>query len=183
MTVLRAVPDPPEEEVVISPPSLLALPAWLEAFRDLHRRARVGRLSGPAQREYLVIRAELGRMLLVAQQITREFGHGARQTVRVAWALQVDLALAGDRVRAVTLDVSRGGFATLLGRAPPEVAEVEFSIRLPGEEPVAGKARVAAAIPRASDVRVSFAFSDVSESALDRLESALFDLILDRLVV
>ena len=180
MTVLRAVPD--VSEGVVSPP-LLALPAWLAAFRGLHQRARAGRLSPAAQREYLTIRAELGRMLLVAQQITREFGHGARQSVRVAWALQVDLQFGAERVRAVTLDVSRGGFAALLGAAPPAGSTVEFSIRLPGDERIAGKAKLAAALPRESDVRASFAFTEVSERALDRLESALFDQILDRLVV
>jgi hypothetical protein len=92
-----------------------------------------------------------------------------RSARRIARAFQVDLRLRRELVRAVTLDVSPGGFSALLGKAPSEDARVEFALRLPRADAVKGVARVVSSVPRDTDHRVSFCFESVSTASLRSL--------------
>jgi hypothetical protein len=159
---------------------MTSLSEWLAEFRELHARARAGGLAGAELAAYRSARDELARVLLVGQQITREHGHAARRTMRLAWALQVDMEVEGG-VRAATLDLSTGGFSALLGQAPGSDSRVAFSIRLPGAEPVRGVARPVAAIPRPGSYRVSFAFAEVEDDGVERLLRFLVDQVLAQL--
>ena len=165
----------------VAGPRVMRLSDWLSQFRELHERARTGQLDAAQLDVYRDARAELGKALLVAQQISYDFGRAKRQGIRVAWALQVDLEIGRGRVRAVTVDISSGGFAVLLGAALPKGSEVPFEIRLPGGHRVRGTARVINAVENAAHFRASFAFADVPAEDRDQLELFLFDKILDRL--
>ena len=157
---------------------MLSFPEWLSAVRDLHEEARTGQLQGERLAAYRARRDEVMHALLVAQQVTREFGHTARQSMRMAWALQVDLMPPGECTRAVTLDLSVGGFSVLLGAAPPTDRDLEFTIRLPGTAPLKGRARVVAAIAKPGHYRVSFAFTAIGEDDSERLTFFVFDRVL-----
>jgi PilZ domain len=156
--------------------------AWLSGLRDLHERARAGQLDPDRLSAYRTSRDELMRSLLIAQQITREYGHSARQSMRMAWALQVDLEPSRECIRAVTLDISAGGFSALLGSTPPPGRDLVFSMRLPGTTPLQGTTRVVASIAKSGNHRVSFAFASVGPDDVERLKSFLFDRVLALLV-
>jgi len=156
----------------------MSLSQWMSDFRDLHERARRGQLSGREEAVYRGARDELARALLAAQKLTLRQGQVARQALRVTRALQVDLDLVTSRARAVTLDVSTGGFAALLDKAPSLGEEIGYTLRIPASEPVAGRARVADAKPQTGNVRVAFQFLNQSPEDRERLEMFVFDSVL-----
>ncbi len=121
---------------------MAGLSEWLLTFRQLHEKARRGQLAERELQAYRAGRDELARALLAAQRLALRPGEVPRRALRVARALQVDLDLGTSRERAVTLDISTGGFSCLLAKAPPIGDEVGFSLRLPAAEALAGRARI-----------------------------------------
>lgn len=160
-----------------------SLAQWLLDFRALHERARRGELRAGDLARYRLGRDELARALLGAQRLQLKPGETPRRALRVARAVQADLDLPTSRVRAPTLDLSTGGFSCLLQRAPPLGEELGFSLRLPGAEPLSGKARVQDARPREGNVRVAFMFTSLSEADRERMELFVFDTVLASLVL
>jgi hypothetical protein len=158
------------------------LTEWLVDFRRLHERARGGRLDAAELARYRGARDELARALLAVQRLPLKPGEVPRRALRVARALQLDLDLATSQVRAVTLDVATGGFACLLAKAPPLGDEVRFTMRIPGAEPLAGRARVQDAKASQGAVRVSFEMLGLSEGEKEALELLVFDTVLAQLV-
>lgn len=154
---------------------------WLLRFRDLHERARRGQLRDAELQLYRSGRDELARALLAAQRLTVKPGETPRQALRVARALQLDLELATGRQRAITLDLSTGGFATLLAKAPPLGEDCGYSMRIPAAEPLVGRARVSDAKPLTGNVRVAFQFVALSADDRERLELFIFDTVLAQL--
>jgi PilZ domain len=157
------------------------LAEWLRSFRNLHEKARRGELKPAELGTYRAGRDELARALLAAQRLTLRPGETPRRALRVARALQVDLDLATSRERAVSIDISTGGFSCLLGKAPPVGDEVGFSIRLPGSEALSGRARVQNVSVLPGNVRVSFSFVNQTEADKDRIEMFVFDSVLAQL--
>ncbi len=156
----------------------MSLSQWMTAFRDLHEKARRGQIGPRDLAAYKAGRDELARALLAAQKLTLGPGQVARQALRVSRALQVDLDLVTSRVRAVTLDVSTGGFAALLEKAPPLGEEISYQLRIPASEPVSGKARIADVKPHSGNVRVAFQFLNQSPEDREALEMFVFDSVL-----
>jgi PilZ domain-containing protein len=159
----------------------VSLAGWLAGVLALQAAARAGALDAGGLRRYRAARDDLLQVLLLGQLVMHEYGHPARQSVRMVTALQIDLCAPGIKIRASTLDISMGGFSVLLGMVPVEGGELTFSIRLPGTEPVKGTARVVAAVPRAGDMRVSFAFAGLALDGREQLNSFIFDTILNQL--
>ncbi len=157
------------------------LAQWLLEFRQLHEKARRGHLSERELQLYRGGRDELARALLAAQRLTLRPGETPRRALRVARALQVDLDLATSRERAVTIDLSTGGFSCLLAKAPPVGDEAGFSLRLPASDPLAGRARVTDAKARPGTVRVAFQFVNQSDAEKERIELFVFDTVLAQL--
>ncbi|HET9554163.1 MAG TPA: PilZ domain-containing protein [Anaeromyxobacteraceae bacterium] len=159
----------------------MSFAAWLAEFRALHEKARRGQLSAAEGAAYRAGRDELARALLAAQRLTLKAGETPRQALRVARALQVDFDLLTSHQRAVTIDLSTGGFSALLTKAPPMGDDVGVSLRLPGAEPITCRARVADVKPLAGNVRVSFQLAGLEPAARDRLELFVFDTVLSQL--
>lgn len=153
---------------------------WLAAFRQLHERARRGELGEREKRVYDAGREELARALLAAQHVMMRPGQKPRQSLRVARALQVEVTLPGGKVRAVTMDVSVGGFGAVLGARPPE-GTWDFSLKLPGGDLLAGTARVVDVRQLPGSVRVAFAFVEIAPADLARLELVVFDTVMSQL--
>jgi hypothetical protein len=158
-----------------------SLAQWLLEFRALHERARRGQLRDADAARYRAARDELARALLGAQRLGLKPGETPRRALRVARALQADLDLPTSHVRAMTIDISTGGFSCLLSRAPPLGDDIRFTLRLPGAEPLSGKARVQDARPREGNVRVAFMFTSLSEAEHERMEMFVFDTVLAQL--
>ena len=159
----------------------MRLGEWLAAFRDLHEKARRGHLGPGEEATYRAGRDELARALLAAQRLTIKPGEIPRQALRVARALQLDLDLLTSHERAVTTDVSIGGFATLLSKAPPLGDEIGVSLRLPAAEALVCKARVTDTRAMGNHVRVSGQFVGLSAAERERLELFVFDTVLAQL--
>ena len=156
----------------------MRLGEWLASFRDLHEKARRGQLGPGEAVTYKAGRDELARALLAAQRLTIKPGEIPRQALRVARALQIDLDLPTSRERAVTTDVSIGGFATLLSKAPPLGDQIGVSLRLPAAEALVCKARITDVRAMGTHVRVSGQFVDLSAAERERLELFVFDTVL-----
>ncbi len=159
----------------------MSLAGFLSRFRELHRKGAAGPLSPEEREEYRHGRDELARALLAVQRLSLKPGETARQSLRVARALQVDLEWPKGQVRAVTLDLSGGGFATLMAKAPSQADEVACSFRLPGGDPLKATARVVNIQVQATSVRVAYAFQGLSDAERERLERLVFDTVLDQL--
>ena len=161
----------------------MSLKEWLVLFKAQHEQARAGNLSGDGLASYRAGRDELARALLGAQAASLKPGEVPRQALRVARALQADLEWSVDRVRAVTQEISVGGFSVLLTKTPPTDEEIKVQLRLPGAEVVAGRARVAGSVVQPAVVRVSFAFAGLGAVERDKLEFAVFDTVLQNIRV
>lgn len=159
-----------------------SLSEWLSAFRELHERARRGALGPGEQAAYRRGRDELARALLTAQCLTLKSGETPRQALRVARALQLELDLPTARQRAFTIDVSTGGFSTLLDRSLPVGEELGVSLRLPAADPVVCRARITDVRPQAGQVRVAARFEGLPPADRERLELFVFDTVLAQLV-
>jgi hypothetical protein len=160
----------------------MSLAEWLSTFRDMHEKARRGQLSPREGAVYRAGRDELARALLAAQRLTVKPGETPRQALRVSRALQVELDLPTAHVKAVTIDISTGGFSTLLSKAPSLGEEIRFSIRMPASEPLAGQCRVTDVKAQTGNVRVSAQFVGMSGEDRERLEVFVFDTVLAQLV-
>ncbi len=155
---------------------------WVEHFRQLHTRARKNQLDASEQREYQAAREYFARALTAAQGLSVPENQSARRMFRVAQGLQVDLTFQTGPLRAMTLDVSVGGFSVLMHKPPPEDEQPEFSLRLPGiQEPIVARARQVSVQRKIATHRVSFSIEGLETKDAERLETALFDLALERI--
>ena len=94
----------------------MRLREWIETFRFLHEKARRGRLRGKELAKYREARDDLAALLLAAQRLSFRPGETAREALRVARALPLDVRLSPRPLRAVTLDISTGGFSSRTSR-------------------------------------------------------------------
>ena len=154
---------------------------WIAEFRILHERARKDELTGADLKLYLGAREQLARALCAAQGLTQAEGQTARQTFRVAQAFQLEVKLPLSDCRALTLDLSLGGFSTVIAQAPEGHEPISFSLKLPGGDPLTGKAKAISVKRQPGNYRVSFAFVGLSEEELGRVERVLFDYALARM--
>jgi hypothetical protein len=161
---------------------MTTLVEWILSFRALHEKARRGKLQGAEVARYRSGRDELARALLVAQRLQLRPGETARRALRVSRALQVELELGTGQQRAVTIDLSTGGFSCLLPRAPALGDDVGFTLRIPLIDPIVGRVGVQDVKPMAAgNVRVSFMFKTISDADRDRVELFVFDTVLAQL--
>ena len=159
----------------------MELRRWLQAFKDLHERARKGTLNATEREKYLEQREELARAVVAGQQLTTLPGHTARQMMRVAKALQIDLDLNEGRQRFMTMHISAGGFGTLMVKPPTQGQAVGFVLKIPGAtEPMVGRVKMLDAQKRTGNFLVSFAFEDLTPEGLEQLEMVLFDSVLQQ---
>jgi len=154
---------------------------WLKAFRYLHDKAKRGTIEPRDRQDYLAARDELARVLLSAQRVAIQPGLCPRRALRVARALQVDIAFPDGTVRAMTLQLSSGGFGALVARPPTLDDEVQVVLRIPGGEPLKAAARVVEVKKQAGNANVSFQFVGLDESEVERLEVFVFDAVLAQL--
>jgi hypothetical protein len=159
-----------------------SLTDWLLGFRQLHEKARRGQLRDADLARYRTGRDELARALLAAQKLQLKPGEVPRRALRVARALQLDLDFGTAAHRAVTSDISTGGFSCLLAASPPLGEEARFTLRMPAAEPLSGRVRVQDVKPNQGNARVSLAFVGLTDDDRERVELFVFDTVLAQLV-
>src|SRR4051794_5866552 len=96
----------------------MGLAEFLTGFRELHDKARKGVLDTATRGEYDRDRDELATALMQAQKEALKPGERPRTSLKVSKALQVELAMPGERVRAMTMEIWGRGFSALLAEAP-----------------------------------------------------------------
>jgi hypothetical protein len=160
----------------------MELHEWIAEFAGLHQRAREGGLSAALQRRYLEDRESLAQTLLAAQRLTLKPGEKPRRAVRVARFLPVELHFSEAPQRATTLDISKGGFAVLLGEPPKIGDELAVVLKPPGgAQPINGRSTVVGLQKVFGNHRVAFVFQGISAENIERLERLVFDAVLEQL--
>jgi hypothetical protein len=157
------------------------LSAWISTFTKLHEKARKRELDEEDLKTYHAGREELARAIVAAQRLTVKEGETQRQALRVARAVQIDLDLSTGRVRALTLDISQGGFSTLIEKPPTPTEAVGFTLRVPGaSEPMLGRCKLVEATKRLGNARCSFAFQNLTPQDIEKIEMMLFDSVIEQ---
>jgi PilZ domain len=153
-----------------------SLADWVLAFREVHEKARRGKLSSQELEKYEQEREALAQALIAGQRLSMKPGQTARQTLRVVLSLPVELVQGRERGHAATLDLTLRGFAVLLAK-PVRVSErVEFSLRLRSAGgSVKGRARVVNLQRKGKLFRVAFAFENLSANEMRRVSFEVFD--------
>ena len=120
-------------------------------------------------------------MLVAAQRLTLNPGQTAREAMRVVRQLPLELKLgSGAAVRGQTLDISTGGFSSVLARALQPDEQVEFAVTL-GSGLLTGHARVASVQQQGAAIRASFKLDGVARSDVERLGTEVIDAALEHL--
>jgi hypothetical protein len=157
------------------------LAQWMSAFTVLHEKAKRGALAGAEERDYKAGREELARAVVAAQRLTVQPDQSPRMALRVARAIQVTLESRVRKEPLTTFELSLGGFSAAMARPPAPDEELTATIRLPGADPLATQVKVVGAKQQPGNVRVSFAFVRLQGAAAERLELAIFDMVLGQL--
>ena len=157
---------------------------FINRFRALHEKAKGGTLTEPLRIEYEQLRRELGRLMLVAQQMGRG-GKTLRSTLRIAQLIKVELDLGGSAPeRTSTMDLASGGFAALVPASQPLGKRVPFTLQVPsfpsGTQPLEGVAKVASTTPQGGLHRVSFSFEAMTPEDRSHLDMVIIDFVLRR---
>jgi hypothetical protein len=146
---------------------------------DLHLLAKSVALSPRERADYDQAKEALARAICGAQKTPIPPGHLARTAFRVATLWRVEISAQGAIHQTMTMDVSLTGFTALLSVPVPNetVASCRLILRdgtITGQAVVSGSQRTSTS----SSQRVSFDFTEMSESDALRLEGALFDVVL-----
>ena len=156
---------------------------WVKTFRGVHERAKAGQITEDELREYLLSRNALTNAFLMPQSSFWE-GQYSRKNLRVPLKGMVEV-LFGEKIHQGTLtDLSWGGFGAffttlLVLEVDRKEAPLAFSLKLGSDATgVEGKALIVGKVRR-GDQRVSFAFQQVTEPNLARIEFAVWDKVLD----
>lgn len=153
-------------------------------FRELHEKAKAGSLSQALRAEYEQSRRELGRLMLVAQQMNHG-GQTLRAALRIAQLIKVELDLGGAAPeKTSTMDLASGGFAALLTGSQPIGKSVTFTLHVPafpsGTQPLIGTAKVASSRVQGGLHRVSFSFERLAPADQEHLDMVIIDFVLRR---
>ena len=159
----------------------MPLSDWLKEFRAVHAEAKRGGLDARRLGEYHAARDELARALLSAQQVALEPGQKPRRALRVSHALPAEIAFVDRTVKVATRSVSSGGFAALLAQPPKTGEEVKVTLRMPGGEVMQAAARVVEVKSQTGSAHASFAWLALTEAEVERVETFVFDVVLEQL--
>lgn len=159
----------------------MGLSDWLRSFRALHEQAKRGTLLPKDQNTYREGRDELARALLAAQHVLVKPGNPPRRQLRVSRALPVEVDFGRETARSLTLDLSVGGFGTLLAKPPIPGEQVKVTLKLPEQEPLKAVAQVVDVKIQLGNSRAALVFRGLPEAESERLETFVFDAVLEQL--
>jgi hypothetical protein len=142
-------------------------------LRRLHAEARASTLPPEDAARYSALVARLLERAVAAQNASLRLRERPRKVVRIRRALQVEVSWGAEVHRVLTLDVGTGGFSALLPLTPPREGTVAVRLQLARGEHLMLIARVADVRERRGTSRVSFAFENLGEAGVQRLERCL----------
>jgi hypothetical protein len=153
----------------------MSLKEWVTQLRELHAKAKSGKISKDERAAYEAGRDQLARAMISSQQLTLKPGETPRRALRVARALQVDLDLPSGPLRTPTVDLSAGGFAALVPTEGLPTEPVKFKLRMPSGDPIEGRARPVGSTRQTGSSRVSFVLEEIAEEQRARIETVVFE--------
>ncbi len=160
----------------------MALTEFLAQLTALHEKAKRGELNPMERGQYERDREDLSMTILSAQKIALKPGETARRSIRANRVLAVELTVRSKTTKAITLEISSGGFSVMLPPLTPDWQDtVAFDLKLPGGSAVSGSARAVSATPSAGHVRVGFQITAIAESDREELARLVFDDLLEKL--
>lgn len=148
----------------------------------MHGKAKAGTLPPAEHGAYLAQRDELARMMLAAQKLTLKPGERPREALRMARALPLTIEHSRGTERTTSLDLSVGGFGTIVGARVPAGETVKFTMKMPEGAALVGTARVMHAVAHGG-TRISCAFVGLADADKARLETLVFDAVLSSLTI
>jgi hypothetical protein len=154
-----------------------SLKQWLDAFFDLHALYQQGTIGFAERNWYRQARDELAQLLLRAQGIGLRPGLIARQSLRVAAAMEVTVRLDDGDLRAVTEDISVAGLSLISESGSPIPPDVRLTIHLDDWTEVTTRARRMNVVTRATGIRIGFHFEEISRDDADLIETKVFDAV------
>jgi hypothetical protein len=160
----------------------MQLSDFLAELLRLHVRAKAGTLSKAERLHYEQQREELAQALLNAQKLTPRPDETARQALRAACALPLEVSTPAGKQRSITVEISSYGCSTLLGDAPfREHDLVQVRLSLPGGQPLEARAKAMHVLKQPFNVRVGLLFDALDPPDQERLQLAVFDVVLEKL--
>lgn len=157
---------------------------FVAQFKELHEKAKTGRLTPAERAQYTAGRAQFTRFVLVAQELGRA-GQTLRSSLRMGKVLKAEIQPDdGELLRVATMDLSSNGFAALFAGGLKVGKGASFTLFLPapggGSTPITGRCSVASSRPQTALFRVSFKFEQLAPEAQEKLDFALIDAVLER---
>ena len=159
----------------------MGLAEFLSSFKGLHDQAKAGKLDGSQLGEYDRDRDELAIALMSAQKEAAPPGVPPRLALKVPKAIQVELSLPAQRIRAMTVELSARSFSTLLADAPPPGTRAKCAFKVPNSEPIECDAVVVDAKRQPHNMRVNFKLDAVAAKDSDKLAFVVFDEVISKL--
>jgi hypothetical protein len=151
---------------------------WLQRFLVDHDLACKHKLPPAERNAYERDCRDLSVALLAAQQMIHADSGATRRVLRIRWAMQVVMTAPGKLVRAVTRDISAGGFSALVGEELTQGEAVTCTLRVPSSGSVSSGARVLAVSREVTHFRICFAFVDLAGESRKILDGFILDRVM-----
>lgn len=151
---------------------------FLEEFRAMHAKARLGELAESERQAYRIAREQFERALVAAQGLM--LNRDVRRAFRVALSQPVELQMHYGYVVTRSLDLSTGGFSAMMPHPMGPEERPSYTMELPQGLVLTGEVRLASQRQVGDKHRVSFAFMDHTERETEQLEMLLIDLALEK---
>lgn len=162
----------------------MGLQQFVAELAVLHAKAKKGQLTPPERLEYERDRDELATALVNAQRIALKPGEMPRRALRIGRVLALELVAGGTTTKAITLEISSGGFSINVSSTPaPWANGVAFKLKLPDGREITGDAVVVNAAQTPTHTRVGFSIKTISEEDREALTRAVFDDVLGKMGV
>ncbi len=153
---------------------------FIQILMDLRKKQRAVGLTDAERRDIEDAKNKFARFVCSSQNLVLKPDDRPRTAFRVTALFPVEVVLEstpGPTEQTITLDISRGGFSTLLSKAPKVGAEGVFRMDLGAEGLLTGRVAVVGATEKK---RVSLAFRGLAPPDEARLEDAIIDAVLPR---
>jgi curved DNA-binding protein CbpA len=186
LSVTRPPASKPPAGVVSSkpPPSapsssggVASMGQTLAQLRGLHEKRKQDALTASDRELYDYLRDDFAKTFLIAQRLTLKPGQAYRQALRVSCSLKVKIMLPKGTEEGLTVDLSSGGLAALIGKDLEVGTRCEFFLHVP-KSPIRGTGQVVASARNrmgSSLMRVSLSFDVLDAKTSERLDILVLD--------
>jgi hypothetical protein len=160
-----------------------SLHQWLTQLSRRHDRFKAKKLPAGQTRLYLQSRRELETLVLTAQRLDISPDAGLRHALRIARAFSVEFGFFSGTTRYAIHDISITGLSVWVTEAPPTGTVLWMRLRM-GDEPeqdIVGRCQVVNLIASQGRMLMGVSFQTLSPNAREKIENALFDIVIEEM--